>query len=442
MTLLESITFISAQPDEIYFQWQVELYLNNFSKKGIPKTQIYALFSIIDKPSQYIIDLKKEYPGVYWYKDTRTNKSYQPSIRPHILKKFFKEFPDLGKNVFYHDSDILFYKLPNFNKLIGDDTGYVSNTIDYIGYNYIKDVCGRYSKKHTELPELDLLNKMAESANISVELIKKNQKNSGGAQYLLKNIDTQFWEQVEIDSNNLSKVMKDYEKKYPIDHHIQKWTADMWGVLWNYWKRGLETVVHSELSFSWATHKCDNKNWGYTYHNIFHLAGVTDVFIKANPDYFHKGKYHKQNMLEALKKDIHFFDYVNINNNTWMYIEHAIQYISEKYNIYYGVKKTVQPGNKLNNNKFSITPTDTATEFVFNLKSEHAYLSGIYRRMDKKYFKKHLWICNENQKIIFYNSTKWVITAVKYENEISKTCGGFIWSSGTNKPPHQCDWDI
>jgi len=441
MTLPTSLIFISAQPDEIYFHWQVELYLNNFVKKGIPKEQLFALFSILDKPSQFIVDLKKDYPGIQWYKDTRTDKSYQPSIRPHILKVFFKEFPNLGKRVFYHDSDILFYKLPDFSALTEDNIGYVSDTISYVGFNYIKDCCGRYKKEHPNLPELDLLNKMAAAANISVELIKKNDNNSGGAQYLLKNIDTKFWEQVETDSNNLSKVMKDYEKKYLISHHIQKWTADMWAVLWGYWKLGNETKIHPEISFSWAPHKVDDKVGGYTHHNIFHLAGITSEFLKNNPDYFHKGKYNKKNMLDALKKDIHCFDYVNVDNNTWMYIEHAIQYISEKYNIYYGVKKIVQVNNKLNR-PFNISPVESATEFIFTLTGKSAHLSGTYRRTDKKYFKKRLWICNENQKIIFYNSDKWVITSTHYECEISKTCGGFLWSVATNKSPHQCDWEV
>ena len=441
MNLSPSIIFISAQPDEIYFHWQVELYLDNFVKKGIPKNQLITLFSIIGEPSQFIVNLKKDYPGIYWYPDTRKDKSYQPSIRPHILKQFFKEFSDLGKNVFYHDSDILFYKLPDFNTLIKDDIGYLSDTIGYIGYNYIKGCCERYSSKYSELPELDLLNKMAAATNISVELIKENQANSGGAQYILKNIDSDYWEQVEIDSNRLSEVMKNYEKKYPISHHIQKWTADMWSVLWNYWKLGNKTKIHSEISFSWATHKTADKVWGYEYHNIFHLAGITTEFMKTNPDYFYKGVYHNKNMLKVLKEDIHGFDYVNVNNNTWMYIEHAIQYISEKYNIYYGVKKIVQTNNK-SNKLYNISPTPTATEFIFTLKPKHAYLSGTYRQTEKVFFKKKLWLCNENQKIIFYNSTKWVITDVRYESEISKTCGGFLWSYETNKSPHLCDWEV
>ena len=340
MVLPSSLIFISAQPDQTYFHWQVELYLNNFHKKGIPKDQLFALFSITSDPSEYIINLKKDYPGIFWYKDTRENKTYQPSIRPHILKKFFEEFPNLGKNVFYHDSDILFYKLPDFKILMRrEDMGYVSDTIDYIGFNYIEGCCKRYKKTHPDIPELDLLNKMADIVNIDIELIRNNQNNSGGAQYLLKNINSDYWKQSEIDGIKLYQLMVKYEKNHPIDHHIQKWTAGMWAELWNYWKLGRKTEVHKDISFSWATHKIDNKISGYKYHNIFHLAGVTETFIKDNPDYFFKGAYINKNIIELLKNDIHFFDYVNVNNNTWMYINHAIQYVSDKYNIYYGKKK-------------------------------------------------------------------------------------------------------
>ena len=434
------LIFISAQPDELYFHWQVELYLNNFLKKGINKDQLFTLFGFSDKPSQFIINLKKDFPGIHWYKDTRENKIYQPGIRPHILKKFFKEFPNLGKKVFYHDSDILFYKLPDFKTLVKNDIIYVSDTVSYVGYNYIKECCDRYTNKHSDIPKLDLLNKMADITKINIEVIKTNQKNSGGAQYLLKNIDTEFWEQVETDSNNLYKLMKDYEIKYPICNHIQKWTADMWAVLWNCWKSGSKTLIHSELSFSWAPNKVNNKVTGYKNHNIFHLAGVSGKFYESNKDYFFKGNYQNKNILEILKKDIHFFDYVNTDNNTWMYIHHAIEYISDKYKISYGVKKKVN--NKLLVNTYTIKHVPTGEGFIFNFGGIHSYLSGTYIQTNKKYFKKYLWICKENQRIIFYNKKRWVITATKYESEISETCGGFLSSTHTNRHPHQCKWNV
>ena len=91
--------FVSAQPDHVYFHWQVELYMYQFAKYGIVD-QCYALFGYTgDAPSNYAVELSKRY-NIFFYKDTR-NKNiphyYIPSIRPHILKQFFQQFPNLGK---------------------------------------------------------------------------------------------------------------------------------------------------------------------------------------------------------------------------------------------------------------------------------------------------------------------------------------------------------
>lgn len=317
----DQLIFISAQPDNIYFHWQVELYLHNFTK-FIPKERCYAIFGYENKPSEYIKNLKKKYPNIYWYKDNRKERHYVPSIRPNILKQFFKQFPYLGKYVFYHDSDILFQKLPDFKNLLSDDISYLSDTISYIGYNYITGCCRRYKDKYPELKSNDLLVKMADCCNISVDLIKNNENNSGGAQYLLKNIDYDFWNQSEIDQNKLYKIMCDYENKYKIDHHIQKWTSDMWAVLWNIWKRGQHTKVSPDLSFSWATGTVSE----YYKHNIFHLAGVNPDMKKTK---FYKGEYANSNPIEKLRSNPSFFDYIAKDNATTKYIENMKDYINK-----------------------------------------------------------------------------------------------------------------
>ena len=51
---------------------------------------------------------------------------------------------------------------------------------------------------NSEKPEL--VSKMLEIAQINEEVVKQNQNNSGGAQYLFKNVDTNFW----LDVVNLS----------------------------------------------------------------------------------------------------------------------------------------------------------------------------------------------------------------------------------------------
>jgi hypothetical protein len=378
---MDNLIFVSAQPDEVFFHWQVELYLYQFSKQGI-KDKSYAIFGYSgESPSSYIVNLAKTY-NIFWYKDERTNKKYVPTIRPHVLKKFFKQYPHLGKNVFYHDSDIFIPKLPPFHEMLNDDIGYLSDTISYIGYKYIASCGKRYKNKYPELPDDDIVNVMTDCVGISKELLIENDENSGGAQYLLKNLDYQYWQNVESTCYNLYTTLKTYEANYPIDHHIQTWTTDMWAVLWEYWKRGGKTVVHKELDFSWAVD--DRKR--YHDKNIFHLAGVTD---KSPKDVFFKGNYRNTNLLEAYQHNKQLFDNISTNSATYEYVS-VVKELVDKIKI----------SNSL------VIKENVGWDGVYEKDGE------LWRSTDKKY-------------IIFWNSTCWIVTGSQYESEISATCGGF-----------------
>jgi len=371
--------FISAQPDELYFHWQVELYLYQFSKHGI-KDKCYAVFGYRTQPSEFIVNLAKKY-NVVWYKDEREvgKYFYVPSIRPHLLKKFFKDRPELGKNVFYHDSDVFIVKMPKFK--LDDDIGYLSDTISYIGYNYITHCALRYSENYPDLPKNDILTKMCECMEISEDLVKQNELNSGGAQYLLKNIDDKYWENAEKSGVKLYNMLKEYEEKYPIPHHIQSWTAGMWAELWEYWKLGRKTKIDPELAFSWATDTRDE----YHKKNIFHLAGITD-----QKNVFFKGMYIATNVIKLYQSNKNLFDDISENSSTIEYTNLIKEYAGSK----------------------------------FIGKDEH--WSGFYDIDDIVHFGKNMWRSQNKKYIMFWNSDSWVITASQHENEISKTCGGYI----------------
>jgi hypothetical protein len=314
----KNLIFVSAQPDNTYFHWQVEVYMYQFSKFGIIDN-CHVLFGYTgDGPSEGGLKLQKMYKNIHFYKDERVDKTYIPTIRPHILAKFFKEYPYLGKNVFYHDSDILFVKLSNFSLMLHDKISYLSDTVSYIGYNYIMDCCKRYKEKHQELADDDLFLGMCKEANISPNLVKINQQNSGGAQYLLKNINSTYWEDCEKTCVSLYNYMCEYERKYPVDHHIQKWTADMWAVLWNYWKIGGVTKIHTELDFSWATDSMDQ----YKSKNIFHLAGVSG---ETSKDRFYKAQYTNKNVIDEYIGDNTIFNHIIPTSATYGYTRVIIE---------------------------------------------------------------------------------------------------------------------
>lgn len=437
-----NMIFISAQPDTVYFHWQISLYIYQFAKQGILK-YIRAVVGYQVKPSEYIVKLKEKYPNnIFWYKDTRENKSYIPSIRPHILCKYFKEYPE-GKNVFYHDSDIFLVGLPKFELMLNDVDvyAYLSDTRSYIGYEYLKNCSERYKSKHNELPELDIFHKMCKIIEIEPSIVRDNQNNTGGAQYLLKNIDWKYWEQCENKCNELHIFFNDYVKRYPINHHIQKWCVDMWVVLWEYWKLGKKTKIHKDLDFSWGTGTIND------YHNnkIFHLAGVTN---KNNRDKFHKAKYSKSNVFEEYIKDPNIFNHISPKNATFEYVKVLKEYVINEYmkdnNIKEFGKKKIEhvsladkikerrEKNRLDNKKrlSNIVKTEKIEKYnsdviTFKIITNKDY-SGEYELVSKKICNRNFYKNKNGKFIIYWNMNSWILTFSKYENEVGEGSGGLF----------------
>jgi hypothetical protein len=270
--------YICAQPATQYYAWQIDTMLYSFRTVGVNLQDVHIVCAIHGEIDPYFDSLMRKYTGVVFsfYEDTRHDKSYISSIRPHILKKHFTAYTDLkDKPIFYHDCDIVFTKPLNIDHLLENDISYLSDTISYIGYNYIR------SKGE------DVLKRMLEVVGIDEDVVKRNESNSGGAQYLLKGIDKYFWYDVENDCTRLYKHLtalnEEKKKQDPNYHELQIWCADMWGVLWNIWKRSKETQVVDEMNFSWATSSVNEWHKNAIYHN----AGVTS----SDTDMFFKGRY-------------------------------------------------------------------------------------------------------------------------------------------------------
>ena len=446
-----NMIFISAQPDTIYFHWQISLYIYQFAKQGILK-YIRAVVGYQSKPSDFIIDLKKKYPdNIFWYKDTRENKSYIPSIRPHILSKYFKEYPE-GKNVFYHDSDIFIVDLPKFELMLNDDIAYLSDTRSYISFDYLKKCSARYKTKHNELDDLDIFNKMCKIIDIDPNIVKNNQNNTGGAQYLLKNIDWQYWDRCEKKCNELHIFFNDYVKRYPINHHIQKWCVDMWVVLWEYWKMNKKTKIHKDLDFSWATGTIND----YNSKKIFHLAGITN---KNNKDKFHKAKYNKKNIFIEYINDPNIFNHISPKNATYEYIKILKEYVIEVYmkenNIKEFGKKKIEyinlnsrikqrrQQNLIKINKLQNNIPKKSNKFNSNVKSfkilSNKDFGGEYSIVSKIICGKNYYKNINNKFIIFWNNNSWVITFSKYENEVGNESGGLY--ANKSGVPYNNQWN-
>jgi hypothetical protein len=278
------------------------------------------------KPSKQSEELKELGVNVHYFVDERVKKHYIPSIKPFLISKWIQSNPEFGKLFFLHDADIIFRDLPNFEELLNDDTCYLSDTIGYIGYEYIMDCCRRYEQKHPNTEKGQLISEMSEVIGVDVDIIKTNQKNSGGGQYLIKNSNCELWDKIYKDSIKLYDQMLNYQKRFPISPgQIQFWTAEMWALLWNLWMYGFETKITDEISFSWATD--DIKK--YEQHPILHMAGVTDNLKTTK---FYKGDYINIDPILKMRENPNHFDYINKDSSTIKYMENMKSYI-QKYNI-------------------------------------------------------------------------------------------------------------
>lgn len=315
---MKDIVFVTAQPDVPYFHWQIKLYVHNFIDKGIKKDQIHVILGMVHgktEPSESGLELKKLGINVHFYEDKRDKKSYIPSIKPFLISKWLENNPQYEKCFFLHDADIIFRELPNFKKLMDDDICYLSDTIGYIGYNYIMDCCERYEKQHPLSEKGQLLKEMCDIIGIKTETVKENQENSGGGQYIIKNTNHSLWYKVYKDSTSLYNQMLSYQKRFPINPgQIQFWTAEMWSLLWNLWLNGKKTKITKDLDFSWATDNIER----YEKTPILHMAGVTEGLRGSK---FYKGDYINIDPIEKLKEDINHFDYIDSNSATIKYIE-------------------------------------------------------------------------------------------------------------------------
>ena len=286
----KTLTLMCVQPCIQYYAWQVEVMLTNFKNLRIHEEfNVQTLWAFNKNESDWeekraiikkVEDAYSDVAEFHYYEDTREYPiSYISSIRPNVLKQHFQAFPELSQEtIFYHDCDVVFSRFPLFlhNYQQKDNNWYVSDTISYIGHDYI------LSKGD------DVLKKMCDIVGIYKDEVRVRQGQSGGAQYIMKNVDFNFFHKVEKDSEKLFKEINELNNKKkqadPTHHELQIWCADMWAVLWNAWMRGYNTNVIKEMDFCWATDSA--KTWDEKI--LFHNAGVTG---NPNEKLFYKGKY-------------------------------------------------------------------------------------------------------------------------------------------------------
>jgi hypothetical protein len=352
---MKKLKFIQACPDDDYYIWQVHLWLESLRERGLSKDAVSLVFTPdIREFNQKWKDLETLYPEseFKFYKDvdgvSKLIRIYIPILRPYVLMRYFKEHPELEeKAIFYCDSDVLFTENFNIDKFVDDNICYLSNTLSYINATYWDskgkvyeedDLKGQYKKgdpifvlkeKFEEYKKRDILQEACSLVGISREIAEKNNLHSGGAQYLLKNIDYKFWEKVITDCIRLRIHLQEVNKEFFVNENkgFQGWCSDMWAVLWNLWLRGQETRIVPEMDFAWSTDPYSKLEKV----GIFHNAGISGEKVGETP-VFYKGKYHlglnpfEDNCLDSI---------YNIENKTLcnhFYVEKMID-LKNKYKL-------------------------------------------------------------------------------------------------------------
>lgn len=291
--------FLSCQPHDPYFVWQVEVQIVNFRKFGVSdKMQVVVWYPDTkvqkerNQKQEHFHEkewknLEKKYPEVkfFYYEDSILDIGlYIPVLRPRTLAKHFDKYPELAsETIFYHDSDIIFNFLPDFEKLIADDINWQSDTSGYLDYNYL-----RRKEVEGKIPENEAINRLCEIGNVSLDTFKSYIGKTGGAQCILKQVDGDFWRDIEKQVLEIRKAFShgqpdSINTKYFTSESagFQSWCADMWALNMALWNRGKITNVTENLDFSWATDNYET----FLKKPIYHNAGAT----KQKSDLFYKG---------------------------------------------------------------------------------------------------------------------------------------------------------
>lgn len=280
---MREVHFVCVQPRLLYYAWQLEVMLMNFMENDVDPTRIHVVLAFSDDPNSQtnspdtrdLFDrLRGRYTRVDFrdYPDRRPARSPYPStIRPHLMARLLRDSPWLADAaLFYHDCDIILTRRLDLSALAVDDTCYVSDTVAYIGASYVTS------------KGIELYRDMCAVVGIDPRVPIQRNRDSGGAQYLLKGTRPDFWDKVESDCHNMYALLTDRESSSP--DPIQKWTTDMWCLLWNLWLSGQEVRVHPSLRFSWPSDPITMVDQA----SIFHNAGVTEpggMFFKQDFTY-------------------------------------------------------------------------------------------------------------------------------------------------------------
>lgn len=377
---MKELVIITVSPSTKRFAWENYIYLHNLREKGlIDKARVLVFIPLKDgklsEPDPLWKRLEGDFPEArfFYYNDNKNVArlievfEYIPLLRPYCLSLHFKEFPELrDKAIFYTDSDILLTKHFDFTPFLDDHTCYLSEANSYTNadffeskYRLITDINNPLfgepefvvPGKYDGFKRRNILAEMGRICGITEEKIREHNHKSGAAQYLLKNIDHIFWNNVFDACIEIRGHLRGLNQEYmrgdrPIDRENngwQSWCADIWAVQFNLYKRNYPIETPPEFDFAWATDDIERLERVGIYHN----AGVTDEETFKRPSRsgggmveapaFYKGKTEYTKGLITPFEDVAYLNKILTHPESQTYTTHyyvqAILKTKEAYNL-------------------------------------------------------------------------------------------------------------
>lgn len=254
-----------CQPAVQRFEWEVATAVYDLQQNGIKDSDIVVLFSEHD--NNIIERLKAKFDvNIHVYVDSRTDKSYIPSLKPYLMYRYLLENSDREKETYYYiDSDVVFNSIPDpSQRPISPERWYGSDCSGYMDLNYICS-CRNSQKVIQGLTDI-----------IGIKLSDIKRMDCIGAQYVLCEPKAYQFEKIYKDSIQLWRFIRN------VDTDFQKWTVEMFATLYNMAYFGIKPVSHSSLDFIFPSDDIERFNDVHIMHNAGVTAEHNNLFRKSD----------------------------------------------------------------------------------------------------------------------------------------------------------------
>lgn len=247
-----------ATSDHPFYLWQVLVQIEHFKERGTLEDAHYLLYHQGPDPSPLALQIARETGAkMYFWRDPRVRKEYDPAMKPWLIGAYFRQFPgEVSKRYQYLDPDVMVIQDPEFYREI--PAWSASCTDGYTGPGYLRG--------HGE----DLWVDLCDLAGVAPEVAAKVP--GVGAQWIVQDADAQFWFDVATTSEQMWQRCKAQPKQEGQQYQVQAWCAEMYATQLLALAYGFPVRSDPAMDFIWANGPAEAwSDFGY-----FHDAGIPE----------------------------------------------------------------------------------------------------------------------------------------------------------------------